>query len=144
MQSENPMTVLIVEDDRLYSELMVEVLQDADFNTKTASTMAEALWMAANNHLAAITLDLKLPDAVGTSALVQMRGFCPKVPILVISGWMNEHDFATLIAAGADACMRKPPDVNKLVAEVCRVIRLRSERGTLEELYRCQALLECC
>lgn len=144
MQSEDRKTVLIVEDDYLYSELLSILLKEAGFEIKKASNLREAAWQASTNHLTAITLDLKLPDAIGTSGVVQIRRMCPVTPILVVSGFLNEHEFANLIAAGADACIQKPPDPNKLIAEVYRAIRLRKERGTLDELYRCQALLECC
>lgn len=132
--------ILIVEDDANYAALTRWALEDAGYQVITAGSIGDAIRFA-DDRCAAVTLDLNLPDSRGRDSLIRLRARLPDIPIIIISGYVTEHEIADLVSLGADACMEKPPDIRMIVSVVERAIRLRDETGSLEFLMECERKL---
>src|SRR5262245_9369475 len=70
-QGEKP--VLIVEDDRPYARMLLEAARGKGFKALVAHDGAEALSLARKYDLAAVTLDVFLPDMLGWTVLNQLK-----------------------------------------------------------------------
>lgn len=127
--------LLVVEDDPRYADLIVGCMQNHGWQTTVAETL-RACVARLPEGFTAITLDLRLPDTIGNEGLIKVRTMARDTPIVVVSGFITEHEYAALIALGADVCIQKPPQVDIVARAIQRAIKLRDTNGALEELYK--------
>lgn len=98
--------VLIVEDDDSFAQLLTTVVGHAngggpEFAPHRVDNLRAALDVAeAHNDLAAILLDLNLPDSKGLETLASIHGTA-RAPIVVVTGTRDESFAATAIRNGA-------------------------------------------
>lgn len=82
-------TVLVVEDDRLTSDLLRTVVEAEGFRCVPASEGQMAVQLAHEEQPSLITLDLDLPDTDGHAVLHRLLGDerTRDIPIVVVSGY---------------------------------------------------------
>ena len=118
-------TILVVEDDADLQETLALNLQNAGYKVFRASTIrqAEALVNAAVPHL--VLLDWMLPDSTGLSFARKLRSDSrtSAVPIILLTGRVQESDKITGLEAGADDYLVKPFSPRELLARIKAVMR---------------------
>jgi DNA-binding response OmpR family regulator len=86
-QHSGPARVLIVEDEMLVRMFAVDALEDAGFQVLQAGDAAEAVAaLAGASGLAAVIVDMGLPDRPGDVLAAEMRAQLQTLPILIASG----------------------------------------------------------
>jgi CheY-like chemotaxis protein len=65
--------LLIVEDDPSYARILADVARTVGFKALVATRGAEALVLASEFELTAVSLDIYLPDMLGWSVLTQLK-----------------------------------------------------------------------
>ncbi|WP_413031079.1 PP2C family protein-serine/threonine phosphatase [Mycolicibacterium litorale] len=97
------LTVLLVEDDRGDALLVEELIVDAvtDIRLRWAESMAHAAREIKTSRPDCVLLDLNLPDANGTDAVDQICGLDPTLPIVVLTGHIDERYGVSAVASGA-------------------------------------------
>lgn len=110
-------TVLIIEDEPLLGELAVTFFEDVGYSAKWFPSLSGArIWLLANKDpLSMILLDMIMPDIHGVEAYEVLRGICPAVPILLVSGYAADTEVRTLLERGAIGFFQKPLSYVKLV-----------------------------
>lgn len=134
-------TVMVVEDHRLYQELIRAILNGGGFDTMVVETLQAAKNLC-GLPFAAITLDLGLADARGFQAVKELRPLFPDIPLVVITGTIGEQDIFELLRCGADSCIRKPFHNGDVLQHVQRAIQMRSEFGRYTQLGRITQALD--
>ena len=83
-----PVHILIVEDEVLVRMFAVDSLEDAGFKVAEAANGAEALQAVSKfqGQLAAVVIDLGLPDRPGDEVAAEIRRALADIPILIASG----------------------------------------------------------
>jgi two-component system response regulator EvgA len=106
--------VLIVEDHALMRDLLVAHFRAGGrFDSVIeAATGAEALIAVAQQELAAVVLDLSLPDARGSSLIPALRAGNPRVRIVVFSA--DPLGRIEAERSGADGFVAKGADLAEL------------------------------
>jgi DNA-binding response OmpR family regulator len=86
-QNSGPARVLIVEDEMLVRMFAVDALEDVGFQVLQAGDAAEAT-RALNgaSDVAAVIVDMGLPDRQGDQLAGEMRAKLANLPILIASG----------------------------------------------------------
>lgn len=120
-------SLVLVEDDAGDALLVTEMLVDVapDMKLMCFSTLQSALdgWPSDAD---CVLLDLGLPDAVGLSALQKLRARVPDVPIVVLTGRLDDGIGPEALAAGAqDFLVKGQVDGSGLE----RSVRYAVERG---------------
>lgn len=107
-------TVMIVDDDQYTAQKIANYLKGAQYNTLIASSGKQALEMAKQNDIFAITLDIVMPDIDGWEVIQQLKNNAStsEIPVIIIS---VSDDQKTGFALGATDFITKPVDQNKLV-----------------------------
>ena len=102
-----PARILVVEDEALIQMLAVENLEELGFQAEVAGSAAEARdkLNTLGGKLAAVIVDIGLPDAVGDVLVGELRRSWPELPILVASG-QSEGD---LVERFKGPCARPHP-----------------------------------
>ncbi len=110
------MKVLIVEDDLAYGrlqELRLEESPTTRFTGQVVRSLQEALAFLATDHADAVLLDLGLPDSSGVASVEAIHSAHPQVPIVVMSGMVDEAIVQAAREAGAADVTEKGKDTNE-------------------------------
>jgi two-component system, OmpR family, response regulator len=117
--------ILVVDDDPAMRELIGDYLRENDFRVTTAATGAEMAAALSEHALDLVVLDLKLPDADGTQIARRVRE-TSSLPIIVVTGRLDEADRVMALELGADDYLTKPFSLRELLARIRTVLRRAS------------------
>ena len=113
--------ILIIEDDAEVRELMRTSLTDAGYEVEVSQFIASSVGNAMNRDLDLITVDLGLPEIDG-SEIVGLLKAKTDVPIMVVSGYLNEKIIKGLKRKGVEHFVGKPFRISELTEAVDRAI----------------------
>lgn len=121
--------MLIVEDNDDLRSLLQDVLDDAGFEVAAVGNGAEALEMAGDWRPDAIVLDLMMPVMDGAAFLRERRQVpgLASVPVLVLTA--HPYHYRVLDGLNPTAVLRKPYDVDELIAAVQALCAGETGRG---------------
>lgn len=114
-------TVLIIEDEKKISDIVVMYLQREGFKTKVADTGEKALNLM-HEPFDLIVLDLMLPDIPGEELCKIIRERSD-VPVIMLTAKSGEEDRIKGLGIGADDYVVKPFSPRELVARVKAQLR---------------------
>jgi two-component system, OmpR family, KDP operon response regulator KdpE len=114
--------VLVLDDEPQILRALRIVLRDAGFEALPATTVQEALDVAALHPPDAAILDLVLPDGDGVEVARELRTWT-KAPIIVLSAVGEEDEKVRALEAGADDYVTKPFGPRELVARLQAALR---------------------
>jgi DNA-binding response OmpR family regulator len=118
--------ILIAEDDPRIAGALEKALRAHGYATFVADNGEMARSLSLTDEFDLLILDMGLPEHDGFHVLQELRWRGKRVPVLVLTG-RTERDVVACLDAGADDYMRKPFDVDELIARV--ETRLRAPAG---------------
>lgn len=124
--------VLVVDDSALMRRLLVQVLEGAGYEVKTARTGAEAVSELMAWLPDAITLDINMPEMDGLTALSLIMSARP-TPVVMVSSLTEQGALATFeaLALGAVDFITKPGGTISLTIDDIRVQLLEKVKAAL-------------
>ncbi len=122
------MRLLLVEDEPELGRRLSERLRGADFAVDLATTADEAESWPDLDKMAAIILDLGLPDGEGLDLLRQWRAARVNCPILILTARGSWQDKVEGLNAGADDFVVKPARFEELLARLNAQFRRHAGR----------------
>ncbi len=90
-----------------------------------AANGREALDIVRQGEVDVMLMDLSMPDQSGVDALAAIRARSPDLPILILSGFPEEHYATTLLRQGASGYLNKECDPEEIVKAIRTVYRGR-------------------
>ena len=113
-------SVLLVDDDELYLELVSTTLERAGYRISLARSGEEALALSRSERPAIVVLDVKLPGVSGYEVCRQLKdAFGDGLPVVFVSGVRTEaFDRAAGLLVGADDYLVKPFEVDEFMARI--------------------------
>jgi DNA-binding response OmpR family regulator len=117
------MKLLVVEDDRMFSELVRRALVEEGYTVDVAADGEQAEALAFLNDYDGIVLDLVLPRKSGLQLLQQLRREGYDTPTLILTGRRSKEDVVRGLDIGADDYLTKPFDLDELKARVRALVR---------------------
>jgi two-component system, NarL family, invasion response regulator UvrY len=90
-----------------------------------AASGREALDIVRKAEIDVIVMDISMPDQSGIDALVAIKARAPDLPILILSGFPEEHYAITLLRRGASGYLSKDCDPQEIVEAIRTVSRGR-------------------
>lgn len=104
--------ILVIDDDPGIRSVLCRVFKRAGHACVTAAGAAEGLDMAHASRPDVILLDLDLPDSDGRDVIGQLRAnpMMADVPVIVISGRVDQYVRMQALEAGAHDVVEKPFD----------------------------------
>src|SRR5688572_10093387 len=122
-QRPQPCSILVVEDETSVRALIADYLRQEGYRVEEAEDGAAAVHLlqrhrAVGAPLGLVLLDLMLPLMSGLDVLGYVPALAAHVPVVAITA----HDELTLaaLAARARSVLRKPFDLDQLLASVAR------------------------
>jgi CheY-like chemotaxis protein len=113
-------SILLVDDERAIREIARSVLTLADFTVVTAPTGAEALrlFSEANGNVAAVIVDMVMPEMDGAQFIAAIHGVAPATPVIAMSGLPALRTAASQAAAGPVKFLQKPFTADELLESI--------------------------
>jgi two-component system KDP operon response regulator KdpE len=118
-------TILIVEDEPEFGELLALWLGRAGYEPVIAASGPDALRQFYDHHPGLVLLDVALPGFDGWHVLERIREFS-RVPILMVTARSGEADKVRGLKLGADDYVTKPLSFPELLARVEAALRRAS------------------
>jgi len=130
--------VVVADDDQSIRSLFAAALEREGFAVLLASNGRKAMDLARNRPVAAMLLDLHMPDLDGLDTLRELRADpgLRTIPVIVVTGSTMEADRVAGLEGGADDVVVKPVSVAELVARVRAQIRGRAALARDQETGR--------
>ena len=93
--------------------------------TGEAANGREALDLVRKGEVDVLLMDLSMPDQSGVDALAAIRARAPDLPVVILSGFPEEHYATTLLRQGASGYLNKECDPEEIVKAIRTVFRGR-------------------
>ncbi len=119
------MRILLIDDHTLFREALLHVLKQFDSAAVVieAATAREAIRLAAHYHdLDLILLDLSLPGLNGLSALPELHGLRPTVPLVILSASEDSVAVRQALDAGAMGYIPKSSSSHEMITALRLVL----------------------
>ena len=117
------MRLLVIEDNRELSGLLLEELEKAGFTVDCFRLADEAIAAVAIAQYSAVVLDLGLPDSDGMEVLAALRDRGDSTPVLILTARDGLEDRVKGLNRGADDYVLKPFEMEELIARVKALLR---------------------
>ncbi|MBS0197936.1 MAG: response regulator [Planctomycetes bacterium] len=121
--------VLVVDDDPAVIQMYQDAFgRDPRLEIRAAASAYDAGILTESFRPALIILDYMLPDLSGAAVCSRVRGD-PRyadMKILCVSGVAKPEEIKSLVAAGADAFLKKPFDFTTLMDKVTELLALNA------------------
>jgi len=123
--TEEPSTILLIDDDEVHTDVLSRRLKQQGFETFVADSAESGLERAKLERPSLILLDIRLPDADGLdvcAALADEPETCT-IPVIILSGMDKPNILRRCRAAGSQFFVRKPYDPNALLLLIRQAIQ---------------------
>ena len=117
------MKVLVVDDEKGFTEVISDRLRAEHFEADCASDGAEALDMIKGTRYHIVILDIMMPKVDGVNVLQTMRKNGDNTPVIFLTARAEEEDRIRGLGLGADDYITKPFSMAELLARVHTVLR---------------------
>lgn len=115
-------TLLVIEDDPVYSNLLNQLLTNKGFQVQVAHDATAGLQFAYSLKPDAVILDIMLPGVDGWQICSRLRDVSD-VPIIMLTAFGSKDNVVKGLNLGADDFIIKPVTTNELVARIRAVLR---------------------
>ncbi len=110
--------ILLVDDEEEFVRALSERLQLRDLSSQTAFSGDQAVKIVGEAAPDIMVLDLAMPGTSGMEVLRLVKRRWPRVQVIVLTGHGNDLDEAEARAIGIFDWLRKPVDIETLVARI--------------------------
>lgn len=119
------MKILLLEDDTLLNEIIVEFLEELDYEVITTFDGQEALETIYDNKFDLLILDVNVPSLNGFELLKELKSNSINIPCIYITSLHTSKDMEDGFKAGADDYIKKPFHLSELKLRINNIKRLR-------------------
>lgn len=110
-------TILVVEDDQIQRKQIARALMSSGYPVAVAATGEEAIEILADEDIAIVLTDRRMPGMDGLKLLEQVREKYPKMPVALITAYPGEDEDTDI-----DAFLSKPFGHQELIDLVQRLL----------------------
>jgi DNA-binding response OmpR family regulator len=112
--------ILIAEDEEVLRMLIVDSMEEVDFQVFEAADGVEALRLFEENEFDLLILDYMMPRCTGMEVIKKVRNGSTRseTKILMLSAKNQQHEKEKILSIGANDFMAKPFSPIKLVEKV--------------------------
>jgi two-component system response regulator MprA len=124
--------IIIVEDDPDLRRVLVQGLQEEEFQVRAFSSGADLLAVVEDQAPDALVMDIGLPDADGRDVCQALRARGIQSPVLFLTARGALPDRLAGFSAGGDDYMTKPFALDELIARLHALLRRSSSEAAAE------------
>ncbi|PHM17923.1 MAG: two-component system response regulator [Sulfuricurvum sp. PD_MW2] len=136
--------ILLLEDDLLFGESIVDVLEEEGFGVVLCRNGQSALDETYKNQFDLYLLDINVPLIDGLSLLKELRRANDLTPTIYLTSHNEIEKLSQAFEIGADDYLKKPFNIDELIVRIHALLRRTKGKsrdcvGTLciDELHKC-------
>ncbi|HLD22332.1 MAG TPA: response regulator transcription factor [Sulfuricurvum sp.] len=136
--------ILLLEDDLLFGESIVDVLEEEGFEVVLCRNGQIALDETYKNHFDLYLLDINVPLIDGLSLLKELRRANDRTPTIYLSSHQEIETLSQAFEIGGDDYLKKPFDTDELLVRLHALLRRSKGKERycvgelcLDELHKC-------
>ena len=118
------LSVLVVEDDDLYRDLLVKYFIRRSFNVTAVSNGLEAFRETEKKDFSLIVTDIKMPVMDGLEFLKKLKEKNKTSKVIVLTAYGAMDSYVRALDWGAYDYLHKPVDLNELTSVVDKLLGL--------------------
>jgi CheY-like chemotaxis protein len=124
LSKEKSVSVLVADDNATNRDILVQLLTAAKFTVYQADNGQQAVSFLQNHNIDLVLMDLRMPVMGGLEATRILRADrqTSSIPIIAISATVQSELYKEVIAAGCNAFVSKPIDINVLFEEIAGLL----------------------
>jgi len=122
IQEKSPGAILVVDDEELFRDYLGNVIKFSGFKPILASSGKEALTLVDANRISLVISDVKMPEMDGYELVKNLRVKHPRLPILLMSGYVDAAPDGSDVLAHADGFISKPFHNTDIIQEIERLV----------------------
>lgn len=111
-------TILVVDDELGYREMLQMDLAGQGFNVYTAGGGFEALEILKKEKIDLVVTDMKMPNMDGLDTVIAIKKNHPGIPIVLMTGYAVEDRVQKALQLKATTCLKKPFDIEELTTVI--------------------------
>ncbi len=115
--------ILVVDDATMVRQLLVMTLEEAGFAVISAGNATEAMELFDKSEVAAMVLDVAMPDMAGPDLYALLSTRRSGVPVLFSSGFSADTVLGELLEDARVGFLQKPYTEDELLSELGRLLR---------------------
>ena len=129
---QDPVTILIVEDDRSHALFLKEVFKSPEFedweiNLQFVTNGKEAVDFCSTHPVDLVLMDIKLPVMDGLTACRKIKLVNPRIPVIAQTACASSADKDKIFAAGCDDYLAKPLSLHLICQKLKKHLLIRRE-----------------
>ena len=113
---------MVVDDEEMMRDLMQQALAQDAQEVLTAANGKEAMFILVREHIDLIISDVVMPEMDGIEMLLKAKHICPRVPVILVSGFPSDETATRVKGLGARGYIAKPFDLDVLRRTVADVL----------------------
>ena len=132
------LNVLILDDDRDFTEELAEFFRRSEFNTLQANTGKEGLSLLEKEEIDLLILDVRLPGISGLDVLKEVKVNFPNLEVIMVSAHGDMETVIKAMRMGAIDYLRKPfrhIDIQIAIERTEKFLHLQRRISQIEEEY---------
>jgi len=122
-QGTRSLEVLVVDDDPLILTVVDLMIRHAGHKTRTAGDAPTALDAFADGAVDVLVSDIRMPGMDGIALARVVREDYPKVPIILMTGYLADYTNGSANQIGVDGIIKKPFKSSELLDMIDRATR---------------------
>lgn len=114
--------ILVIDDEPCIRQVLEIHLTEAGYDVACAGSGREGLRMLGEGRFDLAICDFSLPDMDGIELIIAIKSLAVAVPVLVISGFLDDSNEIKVVGSGALGYLRKPFLKEELLSIVAAVV----------------------
>jgi DNA-binding NtrC family response regulator len=138
MPNQSSLRVLIIDDEKSFTEELSEFLKRSGYFCLEAGNGPEGIKMLREQTIDLLILDVLLPGMNGIEVLKEVKAEFPALEVIIISGHGNMDTVITAMRLGALDYLRKPfrhSDIRIAIERTRKFLELSQRLRIIEEKY---------
>lgn len=123
-------SVLIIEDDSTFAQIIEGFLTKNNFEVTTVSNVAKALKLIAHEDFQLLLIDYRLPDGTGIDVLNHRRETGLTVPAIIMTSFNDVRTAVKAIQLGAADYITKPINPDELLMIISNALQKKEKPKT--------------
>jgi DNA-binding NtrC family response regulator len=132
----NKLTVLVLDDEKRFTEELTEFLENSGFLTYEANSGAQGLLLLKKQPIDLLILDVRLPGVNGLDILKEVKVKYPNMEVIIVSAHGDMDTVIKAMRSGAIDYLRKPfrhIDIRIAIERTEKFLLLQRKMKQMEE-----------
>ena len=132
----NKLTVLVLDDEKRFTEELTEFLENSGFLTYEANSGAQGLLLLRKQPIDLLILDVRLPGVNGLDILKEVKVKYPNMEVIIVSAHGDMDTVIKAMRSGAIDYLRKPfrhIDIRIAIERTEKFLLLQRKMKQMEE-----------